>query len=310
MPSSLTAVAYYGGIPSKNNNPEKPLILDNFLEGVKKSGDIAIGHTQMSVVQADVALIQGFVHEHGKTAPHLRLRKDVYETQIKNGKRALIVDSNLFLYADEGNTKRYLRYSYDGVFPTTGFYFDRDVDPYRWQKVSSDLNLKLKPWRTEGRHILICLQRNGGWSMGGLSVQQWLDQTISTIRSFSKKRPIVVRLHPGDKKMPRMLRINHKNVTISRNKNITQDLQNAWACITYNSSPGVASAIEGVPVFVTDPTPAHSQCMDVANFDLSQIENPTMPERQSWVEKISMCHWNFDELRSGEAWSFFRKYIN
>ena len=309
MPSNLTAVAYYGGIPSKNNNPEKPLILDNFLEGVKKSGDNAIGHTQMSVVPADVALIQGFVHEHGKTAPHLRLRKEVYDTQIMNGKRALIVDSNLFLYADEGNTKRYLRYSYDGVFPTTGFYFDQDIDPNRWQKISKDLNLNLKPWRTQGNHILICLQRNGGWSMGGLAVQTWLDQTISIIRSFAKKRPIVVRLHPGDKKMPRMLRINHKNVTISRNKNIRQDLQNAWACITYNSSPGVASAIEGVPVFVTDPIPSHSQCMDVANFDLSQIENPIMPERQSWIEKISMCHWNFDELKNGDAWNFFKKYI-
>jgi len=32
--SKLTAVAYYGGIPSKNNNPEKPLILDNFVKAL------------------------------------------------------------------------------------------------------------------------------------------------------------------------------------------------------------------------------------------------------------------------------------
>jgi hypothetical protein len=34
-----------------------------------------------------------------------------------------------------------------------------------------------------------------------------------------------------------------------------------------------------------------------------------MPDRQKWIERLSMCHWKFDELRSGEAWQFFRKYI-
>jgi hypothetical protein len=35
-----------------------------------------------------------------------------------------------------------------------------------------------------------------------------------------------------------------------------------------------------------------------------------MIDRQAWVERLSMCHWNFDELRSGEAWNFFKQYIN
>jgi len=34
-----------------------------------------------------------------------------------------------------------------------------------------------------------------------------------------------------------------------------------------------------------------------------------MFDRQAWIEKLSMCHWNFDELKSGEAWQFFRKFI-
>ena len=141
--SSLTAVAYYGGIPSRNSNPEKPLILDNFLQGVKASGDTAIAHRAMNAIPCDVALIQGYVHEHGKTAPHLVLRQAATDMQKNNGKRSLIVDSNLFLYADPGNSKHYLRYSFDGVFPTTGFYFDKDVDPSRWEKISKNLNLSI-----------------------------------------------------------------------------------------------------------------------------------------------------------------------
>lgn len=307
--SKLTAVAYYKGIPPNNNNPEKPAILDNFCRGVASAGDTAIAHQGMNAIPCDVALIQGFVHEHGKQAPHLQLRQDAINLQKRNGKRSLIVDSNLFLYADQGNTKTYLRYSFDGVFPTTGFYFDKDIDKTRWMKISNDLNLSLKPWRTHGSYILICLQRNGGWSMGGLSVQQWLDSTIIKLQSVSK-RHIVVRTHPGDKKVKSYLQINHKNVSVSRpERTLVQDLSEAWATVVYNSSPSVASIIEGVPAFVTDPNPNNSQAFGVANTDLTLIENPVLTDREPWVEKLSMCHWNFEELKSGEAWNFFKRYI-
>jgi hypothetical protein len=305
--SNLSAVAYFGGIPPRNSNPEKPLILNNFLAGVRASGDNAIAHTGMNAIPCDVALIQGFVHEHGKTAPHLVLRQNAVNLQKQNGKRSLIVDSNLFLFADPGNTKTYLRYSFDGVFPTTGFYFDKDIDPARWQKISSSIGLTLKPYRTSGNHILVCCQRNGGWSMKGLSVNDWMNSTISTIRQFTN-RPIVVRVHPGDRKWKNWFKLQHANVTIS-SKHIKEDLQNAWATVVYNSSPSVASLIEGIPTFVTDPQPEFSQVNGVCNTNLKRIEDPKLFDRQAWIERLSMCHWNFDELKSGEAWQFFKKYI-
>ena len=67
----IKAVAYYGGIPPNNSNLEKPQILDCFLQGVNACGDLGIPHKGMNAVDCDVALIQGFVHEHGKDAPHL-----------------------------------------------------------------------------------------------------------------------------------------------------------------------------------------------------------------------------------------------
>lgn len=307
--NKFTAVAYYGGIPPSNNNPEKPAILDNFLAGVNAAGDVGIAHRGMNAIPCDVAFIQGFVHEHGKTAPHLQLRQDAINLQKRNGKRSLIVDSNLFLYVNRDNPKKYLRYSFDGVFPTTGFYFDKDIDSNRWQQISKDLGISLKPYRTDGNHILICLQRNGGWSMQGVSTLSWLDSTINQIRMYSRKRPIIVRAHPGDKKIKQILKINHKNVQLSTNESLVDDLRNAWATVVYNSSPSVASLIEGVPVFLTDPRPENSQTFGVANTDLSKLENPDMLDRQAWIERLSMCHWKFEELRSGEAWQFFRRYI-
>ena len=301
------AVAYYGGIPPHNNNLEKPMILDNFLTGVRNSGDTAIAQTSMQVVpDADVALIQGYVHEHGKTAPHLVLRRNAVEQQINNGKKALIVDSNLFLAYDNGNVNRYLRYSFNGVFPTTGFYFDTDIDPNRWSKVSSKLGIQMKPWRTSGNHILVCLQRNGGWSMRGYNSVQWANDTIATLRQLTD-RPIIVRGHPGDKKTRYFPQ--HKDVFLSSNPSILQDLQGAWATVLYNSSPSVVSAIEGVPVFLTDPEPEHSQSHEVSNTKIKRINDPKLFDRDVWVQKLAMCHWNFEEVASGEAWRHFRRYL-
>lgn len=307
--SRYTAIAYFSGIPPGNKNLEKPAILRNFIQGVNAVGDIGIEHTQMTVIPCDVALLQGFVHDDGKDLPHLRLRKAVIDLQKANNKRTLIVDSNLFLYADPGNTKTYLRYSFDGVFPTTGFYFDRDIDGSRWQKISDNLKITLKPYRKYGDHILVCLQRNGGWSMRGFKVLDWLSETINDIRTHSRKRRIIVRGHPGDKKTLAALRSLPKNVYLSTNERLVDDLQNCWASVVYNSSPSVASLIEGVPTFLTDPSPQHSQTYGVANTDLTRLEDPLMIDRQLWIEKLSMSHWNFDELRSGEAWNFFRRYI-
>lgn len=307
--SKYTAVAYYAGIPPGNKNLEKPAILDNFIAGVNASGDVGIAHRSMNAVACDVALIQGFVHDNGKDLPHLRLRKAAIDLQKINNRKSLIVDSNLFLYADPNNTKTYLRYSFDGVFPTTGFYFDKDIDPTRWTKISRNLNISLKPYRQDGGHILICLQRNGGWSMRGFNVIDWMNQTINQIRLNSKKRTIVVRAHPGDKKIKSLIKLNFKNVVLSNNERLVDDLKNCWASVVYNSSPSVASLIEGVPTFVTDPYPEHSQTFGVANTDLRRLENPELYDRQQWIEKLSMCHWSFDELRSGEAWQFFKRYI-
>jgi hypothetical protein len=300
------------GIPNAKNQ-EKLDILNYFIEGVNNVGDQGIVSHNSFWQPSDAAVLQGFIVQHGTKilkSPHLQLRKNVFDNQIKNKKSTIIADSNLFLYADPGNSKHYLRYSINGVFPTTGNYMWDNPDPMRWQKISRNLNIKLKPERTNGHHILICCQRNGGWSMGELDVVDWVKKTVKRVRKFTD-RPIVVRGHPGDSRAKRYLQIKFKQtgVRLSYNNHILDDFKNCWAVVTYNSSPGVAAAIEGIPVFVTDPNPQVSQAFDVAETELRRIDRPRLRDRQQWIEKISMCHWNFEELRSGEAWTHIRKYI-
>lgn len=297
----MKAVAYLAGIPPGNKNPDKPAILADFIQGVRAAGDQGILHSGKNLIGADVAFIQGWQHEHGKQAPHLALRQQVIDFQQQQHKRLLVVDSNLFNYRGKN---AYSRYSFDGVFPTTGVYFWDQVDSSRWQQISRDTGIVLKDWRTNGDHILICTQRNGGWSMKGNGVVNWLANTIAEIKRYTD-RPIRIRPHPGDKAARDYL----KQYKLSTNENLVDDFSNAWAVVTYNSTPGVAAAIEGIPAFVTDPTPATSQAFLVANTSLAQIENPRMQDRQAWIERLSMCHWNRQELTSGKAWQHFKQYV-
>lgn len=301
--------SYLMGIPPGNTNPEKPTIIVNFVEGVRSCGDEGIIVTDYNPIDADVAVVQGYVHPGSKNVPHLNLRKSIFEKQKRDNKRSIIVDSNLFLYADPGNTKGYLRYSYDGIFPNTGEYCNSNPNPQRWDIISKNLNIKLKPLRTYGKYILICCQRDGGWSMGNNSLVPWLIRTITEIKKYSS-RPIVVRFHPGDKNSLNhkisLSRYKFKDVIISQNENILEDFVSAYAVINFNSSPAVAAAIEGIPTFVLDPI--HSQAAEVSHHSLNELEKIREFDRELWVQKMAQMHWNLQELKDGTAWQHLRKW--
>jgi hypothetical protein len=310
----MQVVIYHNSIPNKKNI-EKIEVLKNFSLGVKAAGDQIIDSYDYNYIPSDVGMIQGWLGYNYSQSSHLKLRDTVIKNQIKNNKFVLTVDSNFFLYAvgKENLPHHYLRYSFNGVFPNTGIYCDTNVDSQRWRQISKDLNLSLKDYRTSGNHILLCLQRNEGWSMGPVNIQDWAITTINNIRQYTD-RPIVVRPHPGDKQSKLILTPGNpqcriplsSNVKLSTNVNLFDDLKDCWAAVNYNSSPVVGAAIEGVPIFVADKS--KSQCAEIAN-DLENIENPTMFDRQQWIERISMFHWKFSELINGSAWQHMKKEV-
>jgi len=310
----MKVVSYNNVVPPKNKKPEKHEILSRFIQGVRAVGDEGILHNGFTIVDADVGVIQGWQHEAGKTAQHLQLRQNVIDTQILKKKYVCVADSNLFLFANPTNTPHhYLRYSFNGVFPNTGIYFDDNPDPKRWQQISRDLNVNLSPYKNKGKNIVLCLQREGGWSMGKQSIFDWTVAVINNIRQHSN-RLIVIRPHPGDKRavatyLPRLAQhFKYDNsVKISSNTPLEQDLQKAWAVVNHNSSSIVGPLIMGYHAFITDPE--KSQCKEVADTDFSNIESPNEYDRQKWLERISMFHWKFSELSDGTAWQHMKNYV-
>jgi hypothetical protein len=311
----MRVISYYKGVPTKNRSQEKFDVLVKFIQGVKSVGDSGDVYQGYEVQPADVGFIQGWQHESGKTAPHLKLRQAVIDTQINQGKYVCCADANLFVYATEKNKPHhYLRYSFNGVFPNTGIYFDDNPDPSRWRQISNDLNIKLEADKRNGKHILVCVQRAGGWSMGKKDLGQWCLEVVNDIRRYSD-RPIVLRLHPGDKKTlgaipPAIKQLAMRpDITLSPStKHINEDLKNCWAVVNHNSSSIVAPLIQGYPAFITDPI--KSQCAEVSHKGFRELENPSTFDRLKWLERISMFHWKFSELENGSAWKHMRKYVN
>ena len=302
--------AYMKAIPPGNKNPEKPQLLHNFIEGVCRVGDKGSIIDTYQYEPADVGVLQGFVHPESKHVPHLNLRRSVLSNQASHGGRTIIADSNLFLAYDPKNTKTYLRYSFDGIFPTTGEYCDNKLIPERWGKLRDTLDLRLKPYRKNGDYILITCQRDGGWSMDGQELINWLHVLLQRIARHTDRK-VLVRFHPGDKKIQKHIMklraIGHKVDISTPTRTLMQDLMNAYCVVSYNSSPAVVSAIEGVPIFVLDPE--RSQAKEVANTNLRDLENPNYEfDREAWLRRLSMFHWTQEELKTGECWKHMRDY--
>lgn len=164
---------------------------------------------------------------------------------------------------------------------------------------ANQLGLHLAPWRTSGKNIVICLQRHESHQWENMpKINLWVSQTINQIKKHSD-RPIVIRRHPRQ-----TITINQPGVTVqSPNKiadtyddfDFDRALLDAWAVINWSSNPGMQSIIAGVPAFVGP----ESLAAPVANLDLSQIETPSMPDRQQWLNDLSYCEWTLDEIAKG-----------
>lgn len=164
---------------------------------------------------------------------------------------------------------------------------------------ATELGLKLCPWRNQGEHIIIATQHHNSQQWAGQPpVQQWIQETVSTIRQYSS-RLIVIRSHPRA-----AISVSLPDVTLQSPQHIpdTYDcydfssaLDRAWAVVNWNSNPGVEATIRGVPAFV-GPT---SLASPVANLDLASIENPRLTDRQQWLNDLAYTEWTVDEIAQG-----------
>lgn len=299
---------FYNSIRNPAKFTNKVELMNNFRAGVIAQGDEIIDYhdNQLPDQDLDAGFVLGYTLEDN-------FRKKIIDTLRAKKVPQIFVDSNILHYSRKEH--EWHRYSLNSVYPNDGIYFFNGMDVNKWSVYSEWHGATLKPWRIHGEHILILCQRPKGWNMFGNDQDHWLEKTIDKIRKIEPKRPIVIRMHPGDgSRFKQIDKINKRygaktsRVFVSTNENIRDDLVNCWCTVGYNSTPNVVGLIEGIPAYIEDPV--HSWAADVAFTDLALIKDPPRPDRSQWIHKIANIHWSNDEVRSGKLWAEIKHYIS
>jgi hypothetical protein len=294
---------FYNTISNPVKFPNKVMLMDNFKAGVLAHGDEVIEYRDQVLPKEklDVGFVLGYTLQDN-------FRKKIIDTLKEQKCHRVFVDSNILGYSR--NEHFWHRYSLDSVYPGDGIYFFDKIDKTKWEYFSRYHGVTLKNWRRTGDHILILCQRPKGWNMLG-NQTEWLDCMITEIRKYSK-RPIVIRMHPNDgtrfKQIEEIKKKYGDKVSISQHENIRDELVNCWCAVGFNSTPNVVAAIEGIPVYLQDPS--HSWAADVAFTEIANIENPFLADRSKWIHKIANIHWSNDEVKDGRLWASIKKYIS
>lgn len=237
--------------------------------------------------QAEKQLVTGWRYEPSEIAVVFGVYKSKVPISIPRGaiiaeqrKRGLDVIVLETGYVNRGNGEdNHYAAGFNGLNGRADFK-NKNMPPDRWEK----LCVPVKPWRADGKHVLLCGQVPWDASVDHIVFDDWLGLTRRLI-SEATERPVRFRPHP---------QISQPDLSLD------EDLKNCWAVVTFNSNTAVDAAIRGVPVFVND---QGSMALAVANTDLNSMTNPQTPERQQWLNDLAYTQWTPAELKQGLAWA-------
>ena len=165
---------------------------------------------------------------------------------------------------------------------------------------SNLLDLKLKPWRTDGEYILLCGQHDHSlqWNMLP-SMDRWVVETIKNIRAYTD-RPIIFRPHPRcpvkniESQFKDVIRQTPRHLLNSYDS-FDMGFDNIYTTVSWTSNPGIHSVIEGIPAY-TSPS---SLAWDVSIKSLTNLNNPPLPDRQQWLNDYAYTEWTVEEIAQG-----------
>ena len=167
---------------------------------------------------------------------------------------------------------------------------------------ANELGLKLKPWKYNGKYILIAGQHDKSLQWQDMPrMSNWFLNTYDEIRKHTD-RPIIFRPHPRCRleHIERGLRYVERqepNHIANTYDDFDMGFDNVWATISYSSNPGIHSCINGIPAFVSPSSLAYNVANDI-DF-LHNIEQPLTPDRTQWLNDYAHTEWTVEEISQG-----------
>lgn len=299
-------VVYVSSVANAHKFPRKTACLESFAKGAKAMGASTLVEYNYKYTPSRLAVILGWATTN--TGGHnIALRKRIIAEQTRRGFKTMCIDASCFKYLDDTGT--YLRYSLGGPFYDRAEYANKNSSAAKWEEIQQQLGISMKPYQKRNGNVLICMQRDGGFSMKSLSPIEWLEKKISEVRRYTQ-RPIIIRPHPGKFDMAHFVRFNNprSNITVihPEQSKLVDNLQTAHSAVFFNSSASVAAVLEGVPVFVDD---VSAVTWSVAQHSVAEIEAPKTFDRSQWINDLAAAHWSDADGASGKIYQQFLTYL-
>jgi hypothetical protein len=144
------------------------------------------------------------------------------------------------------------------------------------------LGVAIEPWKKSGEHILVCPQSDSFMRDIVNFNGNWLSEITGFLKT-STKRPVKVREWSRDKG--------------ALAATLVDDLQDAYALVTWSSAAAITAVLNGVPIFCGGDCAAQPM-----SGSLMRLEEPKRAERAVWAGVLADNQWTLNEFRSGVAW--------
>ncbi len=196
----------------------------------------------------------------------------------------------------------------------------------RLKAIMHKTRVSIKPYRKRGKHILYPLQVPYDQTLQGIHPFQAAQYDLINIKRYTS-RPIVLttnpfiirrtwhksRLQQGDYRDYFALRKLCKNLGVTFYDNFKKEettssvfLENCWCVVCQASSFTMEAVLAGIPAIALSPA---NFVYPICSHDLSEIENPKMPDRIPWFSRLAYCQWTLDEIRNGDVWRHFQPSV-
>lgn len=308
----FTLNAYHVTAPSTN----KRQLMSDWMQGVAACGDkhvITRGNEDGYLdPDKDFAMIWGW-----PTAGNVA-RERAFNSFLQRGGK----QENMFFF--EGNVLKqmesdmnFYRFPMYSIHPHESFFVSSPDLDSKVKYIQENTNVKIHDWKTDGKHILIYLNRGGGgWSHQGIDVYKWLVDTCVEIRKYTD-RPIKVKDHPGRNPNKNSIdsTLNWLSLNISdfvyyhkETNNLAdwsaQQIKNAWAAVVLTSTAGAVTMMQGIPTFATHEA---AYIKPWSAGELKDIENPNLEvDREEFLRYYAGSHWSMEEVMRGDLWRELR----
>lgn len=142
----------------------------------------------------------------------------------------------------------------------------------RWKA----LGVQRRPWKKDGRHIVVCPISKAMGAFWGIDAERWTEAVCRELASHTD-RPVQVKLKDGS--------------------SLREALEDAWCLVTHSSNAAIDAVLNGTPVITLGPSAAK-----VLSWGFDSIESPEWPAdhfMDDWCCALANSQFTLDEMRRG-----------